>query len=110
MQTITNCRRSWAVREQWSKSITCHVELTLEIDEHVGLNETESKALRDCLMEKGPQEFLDEVLNRRKMDPRHVGIAFHLDPGLDMDEIHYLKLLGLAISRVFWKRKKISKL
>lgn len=61
-------------------------------------------------MELGPAEFLDEVINRREMDPRHVGIAFNLDPDLDLDEARFLKLLGCTIARAFWKRKKLSEL
>lgn len=83
------------------------MELTCGLDGTTGLNKAESQALRDSLMNMGPQDFLDEVLNRREMDPRHVGIAFNLDPNLDLDEATFLRLLGCTIARAFWKRKKL---
>lgn len=85
-------------------------ELTYGIDDTTGLTDAECKSLRDCLMNLGPVEFMEEVISRKKLDPRHVGIAFSLDPTLDLNEEHFLKLLGSAITRAFWKRKKLSEL
>lgn len=73
------------------------------------LSTGEIKSLRDRLMEVGPAEFLEEVINRDKMEPRHVGIVFNLDPRLEVEDTSFLKLLACTISRAFWKRKKIRK-
>lgn len=71
------------------------------------IDEREIAALLKCLQEKGPDEFFKEALEVREYPPRVLGIAFGIDPSLAIDDDTFLRLLGHAVVRAFYKRKKL---
>ncbi|KXT12480.1 hypothetical protein AC579_7361 [Pseudocercospora musae] len=63
--------------------------------------------LRARLREDGIEKFFDATVNSG-MDARKLGIAFGIDPAVEVDDETYLRLLGLAVVRAFYKREKLS--
>ncbi|EME87441.1 uncharacterized protein MYCFIDRAFT_28021 [Pseudocercospora fijiensis CIRAD86] len=63
--------------------------------------------LRARLRDIGIEKFFDETVNSG-MDVRKLGVAFGIDPALEVDDDTFLRLLGLAVVRAFYKREKLS--
>lgn len=82
--------------------------LTCDSDGLLGLSEDQVNALRARLKDLGPDDFLEEVI-REEIDLRRVGVIFGLNPDVAMSDSSFVKLLGLTISRAYWKRQKICK-
>lgn len=76
-------------------------------DGSTDIDEREIAALLAFLREKGPEEFFKETIDVRQYPPRVLGIAFGIDPTLDIEDDLFLRLLGHAVVRFFHKRQKL---
>lgn len=77
-------------------------------DGSMDIDEREITALLSCLREKGPKAFFEEALGERQYPPRLLGIAFGIKPTLPVNDETFLRLLGHAVTRAFYKRKKLT--
>ncbi|SMY20164.1 unnamed protein product [Zymoseptoria tritici ST99CH_1A5] len=78
-------------------------------DGDMGLTDADMKRLRSRLQQIGPDKFFTEALGN-DMDPRTLGVVFGIDPSMfieEEDEEIFLRLLGHAIFRAYYKRKKL---
>jgi NAD-dependent histone deacetylase SIR2 len=71
------------------------------VDEH------QVKEWRSFLKDHGPKDFFEEMLRRRDIPPRKLGIAFGIHPELGFDDDTVARLLGVAVYRAFYRRKKL---
>ncbi|KAI5369937.1 Putative Sirtuin family, DHS-like NAD/FAD-binding domain superfamily [Septoria linicola] len=77
-------------------------------DGSMDIDDREIAALLAFLRDKGPDEFFKEAIDVREYPPRVLGIAFGIDPSLAIDDELFLRLLGHAVVRTFYKRKKLQ--
>ena len=75
-----------------------------------GLDPQVAKGLRTRLLHIGPEQFVEENLSSAQMPARLLGTAFGINPAYEdqLGEDAFLRVLGLAIVRVYYKRKKLS--
>ncbi|KXT03970.1 hypothetical protein AC578_9286 [Pseudocercospora eumusae] len=83
------------------------IEARPYVDGEGTMNIDDIARLRARLREDGIEKFFDETVNSG-MDARKLGIAFGIDPGLEVDDRTFLRLLGLAVVRAFYKREKLT--
>ncbi|KAF2214803.1 hypothetical protein CERZMDRAFT_66063 [Cercospora zeae-maydis SCOH1-5] len=77
-------------------------------DGSMDIDDREISALLAFLRDRGPDAFFTETIDVRQYPPRVLGIAFGIDPTLNIDDDLYLRLLGHAVVRFFHKRKKLQ--
>lgn len=66
-------------------------------------------ALRALLRDAGPEKFVKDTLGNQSMAMRQLGLVFNLNPAwLADDDETYFCLLGLAITRAYYKRRKLE--
>lgn len=87
---------------------TCTNETDHIPDGSMDIDEREITALLSYLREKGPKAFFEEALGERQYPPRLLGIAFGIKPTLPVNDETFLRLLGHAVTRAFYKRKKLT--
>ncbi|KAF2172271.1 hypothetical protein M409DRAFT_17505 [Zasmidium cellare ATCC 36951] len=74
-----------------------------------GLTKERKSALRALLRDVGPEKFIEDTLGNQSMSMRQLGLVFNLNPAwLAGDDDTYFTLLGLAITRAYYKRRKLE--
>ncbi|KAK4508073.1 hypothetical protein PRZ48_001810 [Zasmidium cellare] len=74
-----------------------------------GVTKERKSALRSLLRDVGPEDFIKQTLGNQSMSMRQLGLVFNLNPAwLIGDDDTYFTLLGLAITRAYYKRRKLE--
>ncbi|EMD01255.1 hypothetical protein BAUCODRAFT_144801 [Baudoinia panamericana UAMH 10762] len=80
-------------------------------DEHGSKNvlpETEVIRLHTELRDIGPENFVERYITSSSMPHRLLGTAFGFDPELGIGDTTYLRILAQAITRTYYKRRKLA--